>query len=220
MGKKCNPWLCLAGVEFHMVLPAALLGAAIGLREWRRLSLLYMFAVLYAASVIAFFVVSRLRLPAVPALILFAGLAAGWWALRQARWAKCLLAAAIVLGTALWLRPESEPNRDADYQMAAAAYFSRAQELEGARRLSEARRLYGRAVAFNPDHSGALEGARRVSALLLPIAEPGRPATDLCERGRQAAESNRYHEALELLENARRLEPGSSPSTICPTSIS
>ncbi|HEX5133742.1 MAG TPA: glycosyltransferase family 39 protein [Candidatus Krumholzibacteria bacterium] len=61
---------------FWLIAPLALVGLA---RLWprrRELSLLYGFVVAYMAAVVVFFVVARLRLPAVPVLIVFASWAA------------------------------------------------------------------------------------------------------------------------------------------------
>jgi 4-amino-4-deoxy-L-arabinose transferase-like glycosyltransferase len=207
MGQRCNRRLVLAPVEMYVLLPPAALGLALGLRRWRRLSLLYLFLALYAASVIVFFVVSRLQLPAVPVLAVFAGLAIDrWWtAVQQRRWKVAGFGAALVLAAALWLRPPPDDYRPVDLEMAAASYFSRGLEAEAARLPHDARRFHCRAVALNPDHEPALA---RIASLGTPDPGPPRPeAAALCEQARKAAAASRYDEARRMLREAQRLEP-------------
>jgi len=72
------------GFPFGVLLPASVLGLVVSARSWRRLSLLYAFVLFYSASVIAFFVTSRYRVPLVPVLAMFA--ASGvFWLIDQAR---------------------------------------------------------------------------------------------------------------------------------------
>ena len=68
----------LAPLNFGVVLCLAAFGACVTITAWRRLWLLYAFALLYAASVVAFYVFARYRFPLVPVLLLLAagGLAA------------------------------------------------------------------------------------------------------------------------------------------------
>jgi tetratricopeptide (TPR) repeat protein len=208
MGRRCNPHLALAPVEMHVLAPVAFAGLAIGLRRWRRLSLLYLFLALYAASVIIFFVVSRLQLPAVPVLAVFAGLAVDvWWtAVRQRHWKTAGTGAALVIAATLGLRPPTDDYRPVDLEMAAAAYFTRGLEAEAAGRPDEARRFHSRAVSLNPDHERAL--ARLASLGSAEPAGPPRPeAAALCEAARKAAAAARYEEARRLLGEAQRLEP-------------
>ncbi len=58
---------------FGLVAPAALCGMALALfRRSRKKSLLLLYALIYAASVILFFIASRYRIPVVPVLLVFA----------------------------------------------------------------------------------------------------------------------------------------------------
>lgn len=61
--------------HFGVLVPLALLGAIIAWPERRRLAILYAMTVVYAASVLLFYVFARYRLPLVPLLMLFAGVA-------------------------------------------------------------------------------------------------------------------------------------------------
>jgi tetratricopeptide (TPR) repeat protein len=208
MGRKTNPRLAAAGVGLHVLLPLAFAGAVLGLREWGRLSLFYLFLALYALSIGAFFVVSRLQLPAVPVLAIFAGLALDAWgrALRRRRYARAAIAAALALAGTAVLRPDPDLYRPTDLQMAAAACFSRGVAEETAGNADAARRFYARAAALNPDHEGAR--ARWASLAERAGAPPPRPeSAALCEEARLAASAGRYDEARERLREAARLEP-------------
>jgi 4-amino-4-deoxy-L-arabinose transferase-like glycosyltransferase len=206
MGRKTNPRLSLAPVEMYVILPAALAGLVLGARRWRRLSLFYVFLVLYAASVVLFFVVSRLQLPAVAALALFAGFAldAWWTAVRRRAWKSAVASAVAVVAAVVWLRPAPDAYRGVDLEMAAAASFSRGLAEEAAQRTDDARRFYARAVALNPDHEPAL--ARFASVAAAPPA-PRPESLALAEQARVAAAAKRYDDARELLREVERLEP-------------
>jgi 4-amino-4-deoxy-L-arabinose transferase-like glycosyltransferase len=207
MGRKTNPRLALAPVEMYVILPAALAGLVLGARRWRRLSLFYAFLVLYGASVVLFFVVSRLQLPAVPVLALFAGLAVdAWWtAARRRAWKTAAVTAVLAVAAAALLRPAPDAYRGVDLEMAASASFSRGLEEEAAARPLEARRFYGRAVALNPDHAPAIARFASVAAGAPPPPRPESLA--LAEQARVAAAGKRYDEARERLGEAARLEP-------------
>ncbi len=62
--------------NFHAVAALGLAGMALCLRQWKKLLLLYLAVILYSATVVAFYVFGRYRLPVVPPLILFAAAAA------------------------------------------------------------------------------------------------------------------------------------------------
>jgi 4-amino-4-deoxy-L-arabinose transferase-like glycosyltransferase len=209
MGRKLNPRLALAAAEPWLLLPAALAGLALGLRQRRRLSLLYMFVATYTASVVGFFVVSRFQLPLVPALALFValGLDRWWTAVGRRRFVPAAAAAAVVAVAAAWLRPAPGGYRAIDLDMAAAAYFSRGMDEEAAQRRDAARRFYARAVALNPAHGHALE---RIVALGGPpwTGPPAPEALALCERARRASAAGNQDEARRLLAEAERIEPG------------
>jgi tetratricopeptide (TPR) repeat protein len=208
MGRKCSPLLALAVVDDRWLMPLALLGAAVGLAAWRRHTLLYAGLLAYAASVVPFIVVSRLRLPMLPLLAVLAGLALdAAWRLAERRQGWRLAGLVIAAGglVAAW-HPGPARLRPVDYQMAAAAYDRRGQLREAAGDLPAAFRAYARAVALNPDHGDALAGALRVRPAVPPRAVPPR-AAELCEEARQAAARERFDAALELLHEAARLAP-------------
>lgn len=62
-------------VGLHLILPLAGLGMMVGIRQWRRLVILYLFILFYSASVILYFVNARFRMPLTPFLAIFAAYA-------------------------------------------------------------------------------------------------------------------------------------------------
>jgi tetratricopeptide (TPR) repeat protein len=134
-------------LTFGLLTAAATIGIALTVLRWRRMWLLWAIVLLYAASVITFYVMARYRYPVVPLLILFAAAAlvqlfdAARGKSRIEGWAVflCLLVAtAIFLAT----RPISNDMvrattymnigrvLDEDHQLDEAfAYYSRARDL-------------------------------------------------------------------------------------------
>jgi tetratricopeptide (TPR) repeat protein len=211
MARKTNPRLGLAFLEFHMLLPAALLGMAVSLWHPRRFALLYLFVVLYSGSTIALYVLSRLRQPVVVSVIVFAGVALGWWwdQLAARRFVRLIASLLAVLAANIWLWPGPAEHRLDDYRMAAAAHHSLAGMLERDMRMGEAARHYARAVALNPDHRKALLGVLSLKEVEPEDdAGPGGAGARLCEEGRAAAEAGRFDEAVYLLREAASRAPG------------
>lgn len=70
--RERNPWLRVLFVNFWWVCSLGVLGLLFSLNQWRRHLLLSGFIVVYAASIIAFFVTARYRVQIAPLLCLFA----------------------------------------------------------------------------------------------------------------------------------------------------
>ena len=82
--------------SFGIICPLGIMGAILAVRRRKEAWLLLLFMLAYSSSIIAFFVVARYRLPAVPALMVFAAFFA-LWALRsglERRWRTLALAVA------------------------------------------------------------------------------------------------------------------------------
>ncbi len=210
MARETNPRLAFAGLELYLLLPLALVGLAVSLRRPQRYLLLYLFGFGYWAATVAFYVLSRLRQPVVPVLLIFAGVALeAWWrALGAGRWRLAGGSAIAVLVATVGLKPAPAVHRNADYQMAAAAYVSVAEELERAGSGERARRSYARGLALNPDYREALERLAVLDAGR--FSPPGPEVRAMCEQARAAAEVGETSVALKLLERAAELAPGSA----------
>jgi len=91
-----------AFVSFGILAPLALAGVALTLARWRELVPLYLVVALQFATAVTFIVLSRYRVPAVPALAVFAG--AGAIALfdlaRGRRWPRLALGSAVLAAAA------------------------------------------------------------------------------------------------------------------------
>ncbi len=209
MARETNPRLALAGLQLYLILPLAVAGIAVSLRRPRRYMLLYLFVGGYWAATVAFYVLSRLRQPVVPVLLIFAAVALeAWWRALRARRFGVAGGAALAVGLATaWLEPGPAIHRPADYQMAAAAHVSVAAELEDGGEASAARRHYARALALNPEYGRALERLAVLDAGPTPV---GPEILALCEQARQAAEAGESAAAVELLERAAELAPASA----------
>ena len=210
MARETNPRLHLAWLELYLLLPLSLAGVTVSLRRPRRYLLLYFFVGGYWLATIAFYVLSRLRQPVVPVLLIFAGIALeAWWrTVGERRWLRAGASALGVVLATLWLAPSPPLHRPADYQMAAAAHVSVAEELESSGQREDAIRHYSRALALNPDHSSALKRLSVLGVGRHPL--PGPEILALCEQARQAAEAGDLESALDQLERALELAPDSA----------
>jgi tetratricopeptide (TPR) repeat protein len=66
-------WQKVIAFPFGLICPLALVGIIVSRKHWRKLLLLYGFIFFYMASVVAFFVCARYRMPIIPVLLIFAG---------------------------------------------------------------------------------------------------------------------------------------------------
>ncbi|NNF07104.1 MAG: tetratricopeptide repeat protein, partial [Candidatus Eisenbacteria bacterium] len=190
------PWLRWAPVKFNLLFALAFVGMVIVFRSRRRtqasMAMLWpSFSLLIAvlATALAFFVVSRYRLYAAPALVMFAGYALVqiWKYLRSSAWNKFVPAAltVVVLTGATWINPlGSGTNRHWE-----AGLLTRS-----AARLLE---------------QGDRAGAKKAYLQALDLSEVRMEAH--LGLARFAAEEGNIPEAIEYLEKARSLQPESFP---------
>lgn len=106
-----GPVLRVLPITFGVLAPLALLGLVVtGRRAWR-LWPLWSFAPIYAASIVAFFVCARFRVPVVPVLIVFAAHAVLWaiaaWRARRTLALAGAAALVAVAAFASWTLPAS-----------------------------------------------------------------------------------------------------------------
>jgi tetratricopeptide (TPR) repeat protein len=84
--EKRYSWILrIPSPTFGIVCPLGILGMILSLRKRRETYLLFLFVVAYSATIVAFFVVARYRLPMIPALLVFAGYTVQWWAGKALR---------------------------------------------------------------------------------------------------------------------------------------
>ncbi|MBI4831783.1 MAG: glycosyltransferase family 39 protein [Candidatus Lindowbacteria bacterium] len=100
--------------DFRIVAALGLTGMALCVPQWRKLSLLYLAVIIYSATVIAFYVFDRYRLPVVPPLIVFAAATPFVLGamLKQKKYARTAAAGGMVVAFLILLSTHVNP---ADY---------------------------------------------------------------------------------------------------------
>jgi len=126
--------------DFALVLGLAVAGAILSISDWRRLWWLYAIAGVYAASVIAFYVFARYRLPLVPPLLLIAASGIG----RRPRLILALIAGVVVAAAAHFPVENAQAARAVNYYSIASALA------KDPSRASDAASFYGRALESDP----------------------------------------------------------------------
>jgi tetratricopeptide (TPR) repeat protein len=168
--------------HFGVIVPLALLGVVVTWRLRSRLWAIYALAIVYAASVLMFFIYARYRYPLVPFLLLFAAAGIGGAAefFRSATRRQTVLTATLVAAAALLT---NWPALSADH-MRAITDHNLGAELQTQGRLDAAIEHYRRALAVKPDYAPAYNNL----------------GTALLAKGRA-------QEAVEAYEQALKLEP-------------
>lgn len=207
MALETNPRLRVAFVRLPHILPWALLGLWFARR--RQHVPLHLFLGCYALGTVLFYVLARLRLPVVPVLLILAALALdGLWRQwrrgehRVAVGSLALLTLLVSVGWPISAQRDGVQHRPADYAMAAAAHYSRAQDAEGSGDLDLAWRHHGRSVALNPQHREALAALRRLAPTRPPAPQPDAETKALLEAAQGKAAADELAAAEVLLRRA------------------
>ena len=115
---------------FGFIAPLYLIGMALALKDFKKLSLIYLITLSYSMSVIIFFVISRYRLPVVQFFILFASYGI-YWAFDQARKKRYMyLFSYVIITGALFFLVNKEfirPDFSQDYISLGNVYFEKGQ---------------------------------------------------------------------------------------------
>lgn len=207
MALETNPRLRLAAVQIPWILPLAALGLVFA--RHRRHLLLHLFLWSYTLSTVLFYVLARLRLPVVPVLLILAGLALEglWRSWHRGRQGWVLLGCLLVVVGTLALSRQPTHHRPVDYDMAAAAHFSRGEDEQRQGNGEQARHHYARALSLNPEHQYALI---RVQTLFPDPASATALAggvETLLVKAQEHATEQRFETATELLNEATALDP-------------
>lgn len=181
--------LRLAFISFGIIAALAIPGLVLGWHERRRDWPAYLFVAVHLASALAFYVMSRLRAPVIPFLLLFAGLTLATLfrdlrARRFRRPAWVLAVAALVLAGSLLV-----PVRKHEYS--SQAWTQQGNILLSLRRATEAKAAFERAVAANPANPSA-----RYSLLMV-----------LAGMGRAGEAEQEYRELVRCCAADPRAEP-------------
>jgi tetratricopeptide (TPR) repeat protein len=180
-----SPLLWLLGhvANFGVLAPLAALGVWLTWSDRRRLWLLYGMIVVYALSVLAFYVVARYRLPLVPLLIVFAAAAIVRGRVTLTTWTPTPATIACAIGVAVSAVFCNTPAASAD-AMRAVTYQNLGTALQTSGHLDDAAAAFERAVMLQPEYAPAHNGLGSVRR------QQGRP-----------------DEAVAHLETALRLVP-------------
>jgi tetratricopeptide (TPR) repeat protein len=165
-------WSPLLGIgatvgNFGLLVPLAAFGVCVTWSGRRRLWILYALALVYAASVVLFFIYARYRFPLVPFLVLFtsAGLAQSAAFARERSRTELLGVAGLVAGLLVFTHV---PVLDAADNRAITEHnLGSALQSEG--RLDQAIERYRRAIAIKPDYVPAYSN---LGAALLARGDP------------------------------------------------
>jgi len=157
--RRINPVLFLPLLQFGWVAPFALLGvlallARRGKEDW----LVGTFIAVQFAALVAFFVLARYRIPAIPALLLAAvfGAQVLWDGLRKRTWPRLAWTGPVFLGGAvLAFWPKFQTDFDDEYSKLGFAY-----QVQGDLRSAE--EAYLEALAINHQNLSAHENLARL----------------------------------------------------------
>ena len=99
------PILQFPFIGFLLIGPLALAGILIGISRWKKIMPLYLFILTYTASILAFFINSRYRMPLAIIMIIFAGFSISWLLekLRNKRYFVALLVVAFCLMVSVFI---------------------------------------------------------------------------------------------------------------------
>jgi 4-amino-4-deoxy-L-arabinose transferase-like glycosyltransferase len=172
-------------IGFGIIGPLSILGLLLGLRRPKRILPLLGFVFLYSASVIAFFICARFRMPVVVVLLIFAG-EAGRWLVAGAmarRWTQVGPAALLLIPLFWWCNTRPPEFVNTDFQ--------------GYQVLGNQRLKHG-------DLEGAIEEFERGLALRDFAGLRLSLAATMIQRGdeayRTAMQQGRFHQAAGLRE--------------------
>jgi len=208
------PALWLAVLGFGVLWGSGLIGLIVLARRDRRSWYPALFALLYAFSMIPFFIVDRYRLAVVPALAVFAAGFAVWvgqeW--KQARWNWLALAAAgIALSLLIGFLPtrESQSAQGPEFYLLANAYLKTHQPAAAIPWYDRAIPLLSkpedainnRAEAMRELHGGD------IAAIIRDAEKPTASAGDLVELGHQAEKLGQVATAVKIYERAAAKDP-------------
>lgn len=149
---------------FGIIAPLGILGILVSLRHWRKLLIVYVFFLVYMASVLITFYISRYRVPTLPILIIFAALYVDWLYVRLrrkvVRTAALSIAALVLLFFVVNHRVDGvEPYKDyfpTEYTKLGKSYM-----LEG--NTEGAKKAYKSIVEMRPDFFAGHMGLGKIA---------------------------------------------------------
>ena len=212
-----------ATLRFWLVLPLALAGVLVGGGRRQQKTLLLIFAIVYSATVVPFFINVRFRMPVVAVLIIFAAAAVvAWfrslksWPLDRRSSLRVAMSVVLALLTAVFIRPIAA-LRVPDAQ----GFFNEAEAYRAHDDFEGATRWYERALDAYPGYCDAAFNLARIHAEI--STDPNKVIEVLDPVGESCAEDigirrllglslctvGRCHEGAEHLRAVALRNPGS-----------
>lgn len=148
MAREFGPITRFLPMGFGVVAPLGLLGLALSARRWRGLGPAWIFVPTWCASVVAFFVCARFRIPMMPVLGVFAAHAVVvvWLAIRARAWKRTAAAVgiAVVLAALVQAVPAAVDRTPAKGLWSLGVWSSQQGDLDAAEE------YLARSIAANP----------------------------------------------------------------------
>jgi len=137
--------------SFAIILPLAILGIALSLKRWRDFYLVYSFVFIYLVSSLVFYVLSRLRAPVIPFLIIFAGFFIGeiFEKLKISKIKQVL----ILIIIAIVLFGLTQINLINKHEFNMQGYVQKGNIYQSMRDFTNAADAYNKAIAIQPDNA-------------------------------------------------------------------
>ncbi|MFO8071316.1 MAG: glycosyltransferase family 39 protein [Polyangia bacterium] len=148
--RRFSAVLGLPLVGFGLIAPLALLGMAVGLRRFRIAAPLYGMVLVYALSLVAFFVLAHYRMPVVPFLIAFAAFGVCWLLdqIERRRIVPVLVGAAGLAAAAWVVHLDLYDEESSRYMVE----YNLANRFRRMGRREEAIEAYRRSIELNPGY--------------------------------------------------------------------
>lgn len=149
--KTDSVMLKISFVSFALILSCAIIGIAFSLKKWKDYYLIYSFIFVYLISSLVFYVLSRLRAPVMPFLIIFAILFINelWSKLKNGKFKQTLILiilAGLFYGTTQFnLVNKKEFNTQ--------GYIQKGNIYQSVRKFSQAADAYNKALAIDPNNA-------------------------------------------------------------------
>ena len=135
--------------RFGFLFPLSLMGMAVCIRNWRKAFLIYLFAVMYSFSIIAYFITSRYRMLAVPFFIIFAAYYLYWLTEKIKKKEYGILAVTLVIFVGMLFVVNKGINRQSGMD---TGHYNLGKIYEDNGKYDKAIEEYNKAIELNPYH--------------------------------------------------------------------
>jgi len=143
--------LKIAFISFALILPCAILGIALSFKKWKDYYLIHAFVFIYLVSSLVFYVLSRLRAPVIPFLVIFAVLFIKelWLRFKDRKFKKVLvliILAGLLYGT-------TQLNLINKHEFDTQGYIQKGNIYQSIRNFPQSVDAYNKALALESDNA-------------------------------------------------------------------